>query len=137
VKKHKVKWPSAAKLEEEQALDSFDAELKDFNYGDLEQLDLKEGSDDEKEDGEMDISVSDEVSDEVSVWMAGQDKKGSSNALIVTKDKLDLNLSPPKFLTTISNNEVRETFAFNTQEEDDSMSISSNQDFTSLDDCIE
>jgi len=26
-------------------------ELKDFNCGDLEQLDLKEGSDDEKEDG--------------------------------------------------------------------------------------
>jgi len=30
-------------------------------------VDLKEGSDDEKEDGEMDISVTDEVSDEVSV----------------------------------------------------------------------
>jgi len=51
----------------EQVLNSFDAELKDFNYGNLEQLDLKEGSNDEKEDGEMDISVSDEVSDEVSV----------------------------------------------------------------------
>jgi len=48
-------------------LDSFDAELKDFNHGDLKQLDLKEGSDDDKEGGEMDISVSDEVSDEVSV----------------------------------------------------------------------
>jgi len=41
--------------------------LKDFNHGDLEQLDLNEGSDDEKEDGEMDISVADEVLDEVSV----------------------------------------------------------------------
>jgi len=32
--------------------------------------------------------------------MAGQDKKGSSNAPMVTKDKLDLNLSPlhPIFL---------------------------------------
>ena len=67
VKKRKVKWPSAEELKGEQLLDSFDAELKDFNYGDLEQLDLKEGSDDEKEDGEMDISTTDEVSDEVSV----------------------------------------------------------------------
>jgi len=62
VKKRKVNWPSTAEVEEEQVLASFDAELKDFNYGDLEQLDLKEGSDDEKEDVEMDISVSDEVS---------------------------------------------------------------------------
>jgi len=69
--------------------------------------------------------------------MAGQDKKGSSNNPIVTKDKLDLNLSPPYFLTPISNNEVREIFAFDTQEDDDSMSISSNQDFTGLDDCID
>jgi len=69
--------------------------------------------------------------------MAGQDKKGSSNAPIVTKDKLDLNLSPPYFLTPISNNETREMFTFDTQEDDDSMSISSNQDFTSLDDCID
>jgi len=66
-KKRKVKWPSAEDLKEEQVLDSFDAMLKDFNYGDLEQLDLKEGSDDKKEGGEMDISVSEEVSDEVSV----------------------------------------------------------------------
>jgi len=67
VKKRKVKWPSAEDLKEEQVLKSFDAELKDFNYGDLEQLDLKEGSDDEKEEGEMDISITDEVSDEISV----------------------------------------------------------------------
>jgi len=69
--------------------------------------------------------------------MAGQDKKGSSNAPIATKDKLCLNLSPTKFLTTISNNEVREMFAFDAQEDDDSVSISSNQDFTSLDDCVD
>jgi len=69
--------------------------------------------------------------------MAGQDKKGSSNAPAVLKDKLDLNLSPPYFLTPISNNETRETFAFDTQEDDDCMSISSNQDFTSLDDCVD
>jgi len=137
MKKRKVKWPSTEDLKEEQVLDSFDAELKDFNYGNLEQLGSKEGSDDEKEDGEMDISVSDEVSNEVSVWMAGQDKKGSLNAPIVTKDKLDLNLSPPYFLTPISNNKTREIFAFDAQEDDDSMSISSNQDFTSLDDCID
>jgi len=67
VKKRKVKWPSAEDLKEEQVLDSFNAKLKDFNYGDLEQLDLKEGSDDEKEEGEMGISVTDEVSNEISV----------------------------------------------------------------------
>jgi len=100
-------------------------------------MDLKGESDEEKEDGELDISMSDEISDEVTVWMAGQDKKGSLNAPIVTKDKLDLNLSPPYFLTPISNNEVREIFAFNAQEDDDSMSISSNQDFTGLDDCVD
>jgi len=69
--------------------------------------------------------------------MTGQDKKGSSNALAVTKDKLDLNISPPYFLTPISNSKVQETFAFDTQEDDDSVSISSNQDFTGLDDCID
>jgi len=69
--------------------------------------------------------------------MAGQDKKGSSKAPTVTKDKLDLNLSSPYFLTPISNSETRELFAFDTQEDDDSMSISSNQDFTGLDDCID
>jgi len=68
--------------------------------------------------------------------MAGQDEKGSSNAPIAMKDKLDLNLSPPYFLTPISNNKVREIFAFKNQVEDDSMSISSSEDFTSLDDCI-
>jgi len=64
--------------------------------------------------------------------MAGQDKKGRSKALIEKEDKLDLNLSPPYFLTPISNNETRELFAFDTQENDDSMSISSNQDFSDL-----
>ena len=67
VKKRKVNWPSAEDLKEEQELATFEAELKDFNYGDLEQLDLNDESDDEKEDGEMDVSVTDEVSDEVSV----------------------------------------------------------------------
>jgi len=33
--------------------------------------------------------------------MAGQDKKGSSNTPMVKKDKLDLNLSPPYFLSPI------------------------------------
>jgi len=69
--------------------------------------------------------------------MAGQDKKGSSKAPIATKDKLDLNLSPPYFVTPISNNETREIFAFENQEDNDSMSISSSEDFTSLDDCID
>jgi len=69
--------------------------------------------------------------------MAGQDKKGSSKAPVEKEDKLDLNLSPPCFLTPISNNETRELFAFDTQEEDDSVSISSNQDFSDLDNCID
>jgi len=69
--------------------------------------------------------------------MAGQDKKGSSNASTAMKDKLDLNLSPTKFLTTVSNNEVREMFAFDTQEDDENMSISSDQDFTGFDECID
>jgi len=69
--------------------------------------------------------------------MAGQDKKGSSNAPIEKKDKLDLNLSPPYFLTPVSNDETQELFAFDTQEDDDSMSIFSDQDFTSLDGCID
>jgi len=34
--------------------------------------------------------------------MAGQDKKGSSNAPAATKDKLDLNLSPSCFVTPVS-----------------------------------
>jgi len=69
--------------------------------------------------------------------LAGQDKKGSLNAPIVTKDKLDLNLSPPYFVTLISNNETREIFAFENQVDNDSMSISSSEDFTSLDDCVD
>jgi len=69
--------------------------------------------------------------------MAGQDKKGTSNAPVVTKDKLDFNLSPPHFRTPIGNDETREIFVFDAQEDDDSVSISSNQDFASLDDCID
>jgi len=68
--------------------------------------------------------------------MACQDKKGSSKAPIVTKDKLDLHLSPPYFLTPISNNKVQGLFAFDTQEDDDSMSISSNQNISGLYDCV-
>jgi len=56
--------------------------------------------------------------------MAGQDKKGSSSAPVVTKDKLDLNLSPPCFVTPISNNEMREIFAFENQVDNDSVSMS-------------
>jgi len=111
--------------------------LKDFNYKDLDKIDLKGESDKENENGELDISMSDEISHEVTVWLAGQDKKGSLNAPIVTKDKLDLNLSPPYFVTLISNNETREIFAFENQVDNDSMSISSSEDFTSLDDCVD
>jgi len=69
--------------------------------------------------------------------MAGQDKKGSSKAPVEKEDKLDLNLSPPCFLTPIGNSETQEIFAFDTMEDDDSMSISSNQDFSDSDDCID
>mgnify|MGYP007080237835 CR=1 FL=1 len=62
VKKRKVNWPS-----EEEELCALDAELKDFNYKDMDQMDLKGESEDEKEEGEMDLSASEEVSDEVSV----------------------------------------------------------------------
>jgi len=93
VKKRKVKWPS-----KEEELCALDAELKDFNYEDLDKMDLKGEFDEGKEDWELDVSMSDEISEEVTIWMAGQDKKGSLNAPIVTKDKLDLNLSPPYFL---------------------------------------
>ena len=59
--------------------------------------------------------------------MAGQDEKGSSNAPTAMKDKLDLNLSPTNFLTPVGNIKMQETFAFDTQDDDDSMSISSDQ----------
>jgi len=62
VKKRKVNWPS-----EEEELWALNAELKDFNYKDLDKMDLKGESEDEKEEGEMDLSASEEVSDEVSV----------------------------------------------------------------------
>jgi len=57
VKKCKVKWPS-----EEEELCALDAELKDFNYKDMDKMDLTK-----KEEGEIDLSASEEVSDEVSV----------------------------------------------------------------------
>jgi len=62
VKKRKVKWPS-----EEEELCALDAELKDFNYEDMDKMDLKGESEDEHEEGEVDLSASEEVSDEVSV----------------------------------------------------------------------
>jgi len=62
VKKRKVKWPS-----EEEELCALDAELKDFNYEDLDKMDLNGEVDEEKEDGELDISMSDEISNEVTV----------------------------------------------------------------------
>jgi len=69
--------------------------------------------------------------------MAGQDRKGSSKAPVEKEDELDLNLSPSHFLTSVSNGETREIFAFDNMEQDDSMSISSNQCFSDLDDCID
>jgi len=66
VKKRKVNWPSAEETEEAEIC-ALDAELKDFNYEDLDQIDLQGESDEEKEDGEVEASMSEEVSDEVSV----------------------------------------------------------------------
>ena len=66
VKKRKVNWPSAEEKEEAE-LCALDAELKDFNYEDLDQMDLQGESDEEKEEGEVEASMSEEVSDEVSV----------------------------------------------------------------------
>jgi len=57
VKKCKVKWPS-----KEEELCALDVESKDFNYEDMDKMDLSK-----KEEGEMDFSASEEVSDEVSV----------------------------------------------------------------------
>jgi len=82
VKKRKVKWPS-----EEEELCALHAKLKDFNYEDLDKMDLKGESEDKKEEEELDLSALEEISDEVSVWMAGQDKKGSSNAPTEKKDE--------------------------------------------------
>jgi len=62
VKKHKVKWPS-----KEEELCALDVESKDFNYQDLDKMNLNGEPDEEKEDGELDVSMSDEISDEVTV----------------------------------------------------------------------
>jgi len=69
--------------------------------------------------------------------MAGQDKKGSSKAPVEKEDESDSNLSPSCFLAPVSDNETREIFAFDAMEDDDSMSVSSQQDFGDLDDCID
>ena len=66
VKKRKVNWPSAEE-KEEALLCALDAELKDFNCQDLDQMDLQGESDEEKEEGEVEASMSEEVSDEVSI----------------------------------------------------------------------
>ena len=60
VKKRKVNWPCKEELKEEEELLALDAELKDFNYSDLDKLELKDESNEEKKEGEMDVS--DEVS---------------------------------------------------------------------------
>jgi len=69
--------------------------------------------------------------------MAGQDKKGSAKAPLGIKDKLDLNLSSPYFVEPISNDETREIFAFENQVDEDCMSESSVENFSSLNDCID
>jgi len=56
VKKRKVNWPDD---EDEMDMSALDIELKDFNYSNLEQMDITGAE--VKEDGEVN-SVSDEVS---------------------------------------------------------------------------
>jgi len=73
----------------------------------------------------------------LSEWQVRIRKEARKLLAIEKEDELDLNLSRPYFLTSISNGETREIFAFDAQEDDDSMSISSNQDFSDLDDCID
>jgi len=68
--------------------------------------------------------------------MAGQDKIGRLKSPVEKEDELDLNLSPPCFLASVSNGDTRGIFAFHTQQDDDSVSNSSNQDFGDSDDCI-
>ena len=60
VKKHKVKWPSTEEVDE-MDLAAIDAELKEFNYGDLDKMDIADDASEDKEDGELD-SIKDEVS---------------------------------------------------------------------------
>jgi len=74
---------------------------------------------------------------QVRIRKEAQDKKGSSKAPAEKEDKLDLNLSPSHFLAPVSNSETREIFAFDAMEDDDSVSISSDQNFSDLDDCID
>jgi hypothetical protein len=62
VKKRQVKWPIEEDTEKDKMdLAALDAELKEFNYGDLDQMDIKDDATSEKEDGELD-SIEDEVS---------------------------------------------------------------------------
>jgi len=64
VKKRKVKWPS-----KEEELCALDAELKDFNYEDLNKMDLHQWRSQQGKgrDGELDVSMSDEISNEDNV----------------------------------------------------------------------
>jgi len=52
VKKRKVNWPS-----EEEELCAPDANLKDFNYEDMDKMDLKGESEEEQEEGDASITV--------------------------------------------------------------------------------
>jgi len=56
---------------------------------------------------------------------------------MVTKDKLDLYLSVPYFVTPVSNNKTRQIFAFKNQMDSEGiMSESSRENFNILDDCF-
>jgi len=132
----KVNWPIKEE-QQEQELCALDVELKEFNCEDLDKLDLNGESNEKKKEGEIDISIPGEITDEVSVWKTGQDKTGSSCSPAATKDELDLHLSQSYFFTPISNSETQEIFELGNQTDNDSMTTSSSEDFAVVDDCID
>jgi len=62
----KVNWPIKEE-QQEQELCALDVELKEFNCEDLDKLDLNGESNEKKKEGEIDISIPGEITDEVSV----------------------------------------------------------------------
>jgi hypothetical protein len=59
VKKRKVNWPEK---EINHEIDLIDQELAKFNYGELDKIDIDTDDNTKKEDGEVDLPISDEVS---------------------------------------------------------------------------
>jgi hypothetical protein len=58
VKKRKINWPEK---EINNEIDLIDQELAKFNYGELDKIDIDTDNNTKKEDGEVDLPISDEV----------------------------------------------------------------------------